>query len=72
MVKGSDEVAKRKGRKENIGHGAKADKRAEKLCCTLLTCNILKQSSPVALRSFNCKEEAVRPDVPPQGKCMWS
>lgn len=40
-------------KEENIGHGAKADKRAGKHCCTLLTCNILKQSSPVAFHSVN-------------------
>lgn len=35
-------------KKKTIGHDAKAAKHAEELCFTLLMCNILKQSSPVA------------------------
>lgn len=42
-------------KEKTIGHDAKAAKHAGELCCTLLMCNILKQSSPVAFHSSNCK-----------------
>lgn len=42
-------------KEKTIGPDANAAKHAGELCCTSLMCNIVKQSSPVAFRSSNCK-----------------
>jgi len=42
-------------KEKTVGHDTKAAEHAGELCFTMLLCNVLKQSSPVAFYSSSCK-----------------